>query len=192
MRKEQRIPKSKIPEAIEALKALDKKELDDVPAREAIKNMRRQIERVLKLGYTYEEVSETLAGLDINISPQRIKYFLAEIRKKKKKKSNSQNNKDHNSNSSQNSDTSTENTDVITAGNNTGSNQNIQSGNSSQNTDKSKSNIDAISTANNTGSNRNRHSSNSPQNISDSTENKTDDSNNEYGFKPVIVNPEDL
>ena len=42
MRKEQRIPKSKIPEAIEALKALDKKELDDVPAREAIKNMRRQ------------------------------------------------------------------------------------------------------------------------------------------------------
>ena len=32
MRKEQRIPKSKITEAIEALKALDKKELDDIPA----------------------------------------------------------------------------------------------------------------------------------------------------------------
>ena len=95
MRKEQRIPKSKIPEAIEALKALDKKELDDVPAREAIKNMRRQIERVLKLGYTYEEVSETLAGLDINISPQRIKYFLAQIRKSKKKKSQSKNKVDN-------------------------------------------------------------------------------------------------
>ncbi len=95
MRKEQRIPKSKIPEAIEALKALDKKELDDVPAREAIKNMRRQIERVLKLGYTYEEVSETLAGLDINISPQRIKYFLAQIRKSNKKKSQSKNKVDN-------------------------------------------------------------------------------------------------
>ena len=97
MRKEQRIPKSKIPEAIEALKALDKKELDDVPAREAIKNMRRQIERVLKLGYTYEEVSETLAGLDINISPQRIKYFLTQIRKSNKKKSQSKNKGDNNS-----------------------------------------------------------------------------------------------
>ena len=95
MRKEQRIPKSKIPEAIEALKALDKKELDDVSAREAIKNMRRQIERVLKLGYTYEEVSETLAGLDINISPQRIKYFLAQIRKSNKKKSQSKNKVDN-------------------------------------------------------------------------------------------------
>ena len=95
MRKEQRIPKSKIPEAIEALKALDKKELDDVPAREAIKNMRRQIERVLKLGYTYEEVSETLAGLDIHISPQRIKYFLAQIRKSNKKKSQSKNKVDN-------------------------------------------------------------------------------------------------
>ena len=115
MRKEQRIPKSKIPEAIEALKALDKKELDDVPAREAIKNMRRQIERVLKLGYTYEEVSETLAGLDINISPQRIKYFLAQIRKSNKKKSQSKNKVDNkptsdlvNSNEEQNNNSITD------------------------------------------------------------------------------------
>lgn len=130
MRKEQRIPKSKIPEAIEALKALDKKELDDVPAREAIKNMRRQIERVLKLGYTYEEVSETLAGLDIYISPQRIKYFLAQIRKLKKKKSQS---KDNDSNSSKKTNTSTENIDVISHDNQTSSIQNRQSSNSSQN-----------------------------------------------------------
>ncbi len=158
MRKEQRIPKSKIPEAIEALKALDKKELDDVPAREAIKNMRRQIERVLKLGYTYEEVSETLAGLDIYISPQRIKYFLAQIRKSKKKKSQS---KDNNSNSSKKTNTSTENIDVISHDNQTSSIQN-------------------------------RQSSNSSQNYSDLTDNQTDKSSNKYGFKPVIVNPEDL
>ena len=158
MRKEQRIPKSKIPEAIEALKALDKKELDDVPAREAIKNMRRQIERVLKLGYTYEEVSETLAGLDIYISPQRIKYFLAQIRKSKKKKSQS---KDNNSNSSKKTNTSTENIDVISHDNQTSPIQN-------------------------------RQSSNSSQNYSDLTDNQTDKSSNKYGFKPVIVNPEDL
>ena len=158
MRKEQRIPKSKIPEAIEALKALDKKELDDVPAREAIKNMHRQIERVLKLGYTYEEVSETLAGLDIYISPQRIKYFLAQIRKSKKKKSQS---KDNNSNSSKKTNTSTENIDVISHDNQTSSIQN-------------------------------RQSSNSSQNYSDLTDNQTDKSSNKYGFKPVIVNPEDL
>ena len=60
------------------------------------KGARSAIEQVLKLGYTYEEVSETLAGLDINISPQRIKYFLAEIRKSKKKKSQSKNKVDNN------------------------------------------------------------------------------------------------
>ena len=115
MSKQQRISKTKISKAIEVLKVLNKKELDDVNARKVIKNMYRQIQHVLKLGYTYEEVSETLAGLDINISPQRIKYFLAEIRQKKK----SQNNKDHNYNSSQSSDISTSNTDVIFTSNNT-------------------------------------------------------------------------
>ena len=87
MKKQQRISKTKITKAIDTLKALNKKELDDVDARKAIKNMYRQIQHVLKLGYSYSEVSETLAGLDINISPQRIKYFLAEIRNSKKKKS---------------------------------------------------------------------------------------------------------
>ena len=86
MKKQQRISKPKITKAIDALKALNKKELDDVDARKAIKNMYRQIQHVLKLGYTYSEVSETLAGLDINISPQRIKYFLADISQSKKNK----------------------------------------------------------------------------------------------------------
>ena len=85
----ERISKEKIPSAIEALKSLDAKELPDVPAREAIRKMRRQIERVLKLGYTYDEVSEVLAGLDIHISGSRLKYLLGEVRKStrtKKKK----------------------------------------------------------------------------------------------------------
>ena len=85
MKKQQRISKNKISKAIDVLKELDKKELDDVNARKTIKNMYRQIQHVLKLGYSYEEVSETLAGLDVNISPQRIKYLLADIRKSKVK-----------------------------------------------------------------------------------------------------------
>jgi hypothetical protein len=85
------VPKSKIPEALDALRALGAKELDDIPAREAIRKMRRQIERVLRLGYTYEEVSETLAGLDVNISAERIRYLLSDIRKSTRKKSVPQN-----------------------------------------------------------------------------------------------------
>ncbi|WP_189523610.1 hypothetical protein [Nostoc sp. PA-18-2419] len=81
------IPKSKIPEALDALRALGAKELDDIPAREAIRKMRRQIERVLRLGYSYEEVSETLAGLDINISAERIRYLLSDIKRSTRKKS---------------------------------------------------------------------------------------------------------
>ena len=81
------IPKSKIPDALDALRALGTKELDDIPARAAIKKMRRQIERVLRLGYSYEEVSKTLAPLDINISPERIRYLLNDIRRSTRKKS---------------------------------------------------------------------------------------------------------
>ncbi len=78
---QERIGKEKIPQALEALRSLDAKELPDVPARVAIRQMRRQIERVLRLGYTYDEVSEVLAGLDIHISGNRIKYLLSEVRK---------------------------------------------------------------------------------------------------------------
>ena len=57
--------------------------------------MYRQIQHVLKLGYSYSEVFETLAGLDVNISPQRIKYFLADIRYSKNQKSQSKNTVDN-------------------------------------------------------------------------------------------------
>ena len=95
MSKQQRISKTKISKAIETLKTLDEKELDDINARKAIKNMYRQIQHVLKIGYTYSEVSETLAGLDINISPQRIKYLLADIHNSKNQLSQSKNKVDN-------------------------------------------------------------------------------------------------
>jgi hypothetical protein len=84
-----RVSKAKIPEALDALRALGAKELDDISARDAIRKMRRQIERVLRLGYSYSEVSTTLASLDIHISGERIKYLLNDIRKKTRKKSKS-------------------------------------------------------------------------------------------------------
>ena len=55
-----------------------------------------QIQHVLKLEYTYEEVYETLAALDIHISLQRIKYFLADIRNSKNQKSQSKSKVDNN------------------------------------------------------------------------------------------------
>ncbi len=86
----ERISKDKIPEAIKALKELKSKELPDVPAKEAIRQMRRYIEGALKKNYTYDEISELLAGLDIHISGSRLKYLLGEVRKstrtRKKKK----------------------------------------------------------------------------------------------------------
>ncbi len=86
----ERISKDKIPEAIKVLKDLKSKELPDVPAKEAIRQMRRYIEGALKKNYTYDEISELLAGLDIHISGSRLKYLLGEVRKstrtRKKKK----------------------------------------------------------------------------------------------------------
>ena len=43
--------------------------------------MLRQIERVLRLEYTYDEVSSFKAGLDIHIGGSRLKYLLGEVRK---------------------------------------------------------------------------------------------------------------
>lgn len=103
-----KVPKSKIPEAIDALRALGGKELDDIPAREAIKKMRRQIERVLRLGYSYEDVSKTLAGLDIHIGAERIRYLLGDIRRSTRKNSSSKNSS---SNLSMDDSASVENSD---------------------------------------------------------------------------------
>lgn len=78
-----KITKGKIDEAITALKELKPKERDSLSDREAIRKMRRYIEKLTsdKYGYSYDEVSEMLKGLGINLSGGRIKYLLAEVKK---------------------------------------------------------------------------------------------------------------
>lgn len=82
------ITKGKIDKAITALKDLKPKEREDVSDREAIRKMRRYIEKLTsdKYGYSYDEVSEMLKGLGINLSGSRIKYLLGEIRKNTRRK----------------------------------------------------------------------------------------------------------
>jgi hypothetical protein len=78
-----RITKGKIDEAITALKDIKPKERDSVSDREAIRKMKRYIEKLTssKYGYTYDEVSLMLKGLGINLSGGRIKYLLGELKK---------------------------------------------------------------------------------------------------------------
>jgi hypothetical protein len=77
------ITKGKIDKAINLLKEQKPKERESVSDREAVRKMRRYIEKLTsdKYGYTYDEVSEMLKGLGINLSGSRIKYLLGEIRK---------------------------------------------------------------------------------------------------------------
>ena len=81
-----RIDKDLIPEAINALKELKPKELPDVSAKEAIRQMRRYINGALKKNYTYEEIAEVLSELGINISGSRLKYLLTEVNKNTRRK----------------------------------------------------------------------------------------------------------
>nr|WP_322721318.1 hypothetical protein [Nostoc sp. ChiQUE02]MDZ8234426.1 hypothetical protein [Nostoc sp. ChiQUE02] len=77
------ITKGKIDKAITALKDLKPKEREDVSDREAVRKMRRYIEKLTsdKYGYTYDEVSEMLKGLGIHLSGSRIKYLIGELKK---------------------------------------------------------------------------------------------------------------
>ena len=74
---------SKIDKAITALKDLKPKERDSLSERVAVRKMRRYIEKLTsdKYGYSYDEVSEMLLGLGINLSGGRIKYLLGELKK---------------------------------------------------------------------------------------------------------------
>jgi len=77
------ITKGKIDKAITALKDLKPKERDSLSDREAIRKMRRYIEKLTssKYGYSYDEVSEMLLGLGINLAGSRIKYLIGELKK---------------------------------------------------------------------------------------------------------------
>lgn len=83
-----RVPVSKVDEAIKLLQDLKPKERDDVSDREAVRKMRRYIEKLTsdKYGYTYDEVSEMLKGLGIHLSGSRIKYLIGELRKSSRRR----------------------------------------------------------------------------------------------------------
>ncbi|MBD2255329.1 hypothetical protein [Nostoc parmelioides] len=94
------ITKSKVDKAIELLKEQKPKERDDVSDREAVKKMRRYIEKLTsdKYGYTYDEVAEMLKGLGIHLSGSRIKYLIGELKKSSRQRQKNQS-KDNNQSS---------------------------------------------------------------------------------------------
>jgi hypothetical protein len=83
-----KITYSKIDKAITALKDLKPKERDSLSDREAIRKMRRYIEKLTsdKYGYSYDEVSEMLKGLGINLTGGRIKYLIGELKKSSRRR----------------------------------------------------------------------------------------------------------
>jgi hypothetical protein len=90
------ITKSKIDEAIKALKEQKPKEREDISDREAIRKMRRYIEKLTsdKYGYSYDEVSEMLKGLGIQLSGSRIKYLIGELKKSSRRRHQASSNGD--------------------------------------------------------------------------------------------------
>jgi hypothetical protein len=90
------ITKSKVDKAISLLKEQKPKERDDVSDREAVKKMRRYIEKLTsdKYGYTYDEVSEMLKGLGIHLSGSRIKYLIGELKKNSRRRQKTSDNGD--------------------------------------------------------------------------------------------------
>jgi hypothetical protein len=82
------ITKDKIDKAISLLKEQKPKEREDVSDRDAIRKMRRYIEKLTsdKYGYTYDEVSEMLKGLGINLTGGRIKYLVGELKKSSRRR----------------------------------------------------------------------------------------------------------
>ncbi|MFW9263531.1 hypothetical protein [Nostoc sp. CALU 546] len=105
------ITKQKIDKAINLLKEQKPKEREDVSDREAIRKMRRYIEKLTsdKYGYTYDEVSEMLKGLGINLAGSRIKYLIGELKKSSRRSQKASDNGD----SSASEDRATENQQVI-------------------------------------------------------------------------------
>lgn len=108
------ITKGKIDKAINLLKEQKPKEREDISDREAIRKMRRYIEKLTsnKYGYSYDEVSEMLKGLGINLSGSRIKYLLGELKKssRRQQKTSSSDDKNRSSNPATETQPTVENT----------------------------------------------------------------------------------
>jgi hypothetical protein len=81
------IKKSSLPAAQSALRGLTPRPSDQVSELAAIKNLRRQIERALKIGYSLDEVAKTLAQYDVHLSASQLESGLAKLKKEDKKKS---------------------------------------------------------------------------------------------------------
>ncbi len=111
------ITKEKIDEAIKALKEQKPKERSDVSDREAVRKMRRYIEKLTsdKYGYSYDEVSEMLKGLGINLSGSRIKYLIGELKKssRRQKKTSSSDESSRSSNPATETQPTVENTTSV-------------------------------------------------------------------------------
>ncbi|HYW18367.1 MAG TPA: hypothetical protein VE956_03470 [Nodularia sp. (in: cyanobacteria)] len=92
------ITKGKIDKAINLLKEQKPKEREDVSDREAVRKMRRYIEKLTsdKYGYSYDEVSEMLKGLGIHLSGSRIKYLLGELKKSSRRQKKTSSSDDNN------------------------------------------------------------------------------------------------
>jgi hypothetical protein len=109
------ITKGKIDEAIKALKEQKPKERESVSDREAVRKMRRYIEKLTsnKYGYSYDEVSEMLKGLGINLTGSRIKYLIGELKKSSRRRPKASDNGD--SSKSENSGTENQQAVVVSS-----------------------------------------------------------------------------
>jgi hypothetical protein len=96
------ITKEKIDEAIKALKEQKPKERESVSDRDAVRKMKRYIEKLTssKYGYTYDEVSEMLLGLGINLAGSRIKYLIGELKKSSRRRQRTEQSEDNSTSSS--------------------------------------------------------------------------------------------
>ncbi|WDD30196.1 hypothetical protein PQG02_00410 (plasmid) [Nostoc sp. UHCC 0926] len=92
------ITKEKIDKAINLLKEQKPKERESVSDREAIRKMRRYIEKLTsdKYGYSYDEVSEMLKDLGINLTGGRIKYLIGELKKSSRRQKKTSSSDDNN------------------------------------------------------------------------------------------------
>ncbi|MBD2564292.1 MULTISPECIES: hypothetical protein [Nostoc] len=95
------ITKEKIDKAINLLKEQKPKEREDISDREAIRKMRRYIEKLTsdKYGYSYDEVSEMLKGMGINLTGGRIKYLIGELKKSSRQRKKAEEDGDKNQSS---------------------------------------------------------------------------------------------
>ncbi|MBD2242546.1 hypothetical protein [Nostoc sp. FACHB-888] len=96
------ITKQKIDEAIKALKEQKPKERESVSDRDAVRKMRRYIEKLTsdKYGYSYDEVSEMLKDLGINLAGSRIKYLIGELKKSSRRRQQAEPSEDNSTSSS--------------------------------------------------------------------------------------------